>query len=91
MTSVGGNGASTIMTMIDDRAEWEKCEERTGGGGLGQNACTRPYIKVYRGKVGAKIAFLPQKYAKNPPKIPPLNSGAELGCVSVSWCDVTPQ
>jgi hypothetical protein len=94
----GGRGALTIVTRIDDRAEWEKCEEkcrvrrgREKGGGMGQNACTCPYIEGYRGKVGAKNAILPQKCAENPPKISPLNSGAGLGCVSVSWCDVTPQ
>jgi hypothetical protein len=30
-TGVGGRGASTIVTMINDRAEWEKCEKRERG------------------------------------------------------------
>jgi hypothetical protein len=61
------------------------------GGGPGQNACTRLYIECSRGKVGAKMLFLPQKGAENPHKITSLNTGAGLGCVSLSWCDVTPQ
>jgi hypothetical protein len=57
-TGVGGRGASTIVTMIDDTVEWEKCEEREGGEGAGQNACTSPYIEGYRDKVGAKWDML---------------------------------
>jgi hypothetical protein len=59
--------------------------------GVGQNACTRSCVEVYRGKVGAKNAFLPQKCTENPPKIPPLKSGTGLGCVTVLYCDITPR
>ncbi len=47
------------MTIINDRVEWEKCEEREGGRGTGKNACTKSYLECYRGKVGAKNASLP--------------------------------
>jgi hypothetical protein len=38
-TGVGGRGA---LAMVDDRGEWEMCEERKGGEGrgAGQKACT---------------------------------------------------
>jgi hypothetical protein len=69
-TGAWGRGASTIVTMINDRAELEKCEEkcedREGGGGTGQNACTSPYIEAYRGKVGVKNLFCPRNMLRIP-------------------------
>jgi hypothetical protein len=51
-----------------------------------------PNIEVYRGKVGEKMLFCPRYALRIPPTPPPpLNSGAWLGCVSVSWRDFTPQ
>ncbi len=35
--------------------------------------------------------FLPQKYAKNPPKIAQHKTGVVVGVVTVLYCDVTPR
>jgi hypothetical protein len=43
--------------MVDDRAEWDMCEEREGGRGVCQIACMRSCVEVDRGKVEAKKAF----------------------------------
>ncbi len=59
------------MTMINNRAEWEKCEEREGGVSVGLNVYTRSYVEGYRGISGAKNAVSPQKSPENPPKSPP--------------------
>jgi hypothetical protein len=46
--------------MVDDKEEWEMCEEREGekGRGAGQNACTRSCVE---GTGGILSAFLGQK------------------------------
>ncbi len=59
--------------------------------GADQNACTRSYVEGYWGETGAKIQFSPQNHPKNHPKIPLCESGAGLGCVTVSQLSVIPQ
>jgi hypothetical protein len=90
-TTAEGRGALTIVivTMMDDRAEWAKCEEMEGGVGAGQNVCTRSFKEGYRGSSGAKNAFSPHKSPENLPKVPP-PSRASSGSVSVSQLPVIP-
>jgi hypothetical protein len=67
---------------------------REGGVDVGQNVCTRSWVESYRGISGAKNAFSPKKSPENPPKVPPLSSGAFQGlsqcCSYLSYHNNTP-
>jgi hypothetical protein len=76
--------------MVDDRKEWEICEEREGEERrcAGQNACTRSYVGATGGIFSAFLGqkcFLPQKETKNPPKFTQLKTGVGVGVVTVSY------
>ena len=58
---------------------------------MGQNACTRSVVEGYWGETGVKIQFSPQNHPKNHPEIHPGESGAGLGCVTVSELSVIQQ
>ncbi len=75
------------LNILDHTLKWrglKQSEEREGGVGADQNACTRSCVEGYWGKIGAKTQFLPQNHPENHPKIHPDKSGGGLGCVTVS-------
>ena len=66
-----------------------KCPSNSGRG----ESSTRPSVEFYRGEIGVKMPFTPQKRAGFAPKITPTSSGdlvANSGRVIVSEHTVTP-
>jgi hypothetical protein len=70
-TGVWGKGP---LAMVDDREEWEMCEEREGEErrGAGQNSCTRSCIEATGGILsiflGQKMSFCPRNMLRIPQK-----------------------
>ncbi len=69
-----------MMKWCGGSKEREGCSARAKR----RNVCTRSYVEVYRGKIGAKTHFCPRSALRIPSQTPSISSTENSGHVAVS-------